>query len=57
MTAITTGLGPVCLGVEVKPVYRDRDVLEVRVRASNGAFAGSVNVYFGPDRLRNLASD
>lgn len=41
----------------MKPVYRGGDFLEVRVRASNGAFAGSVNVYVGPDRLRDLASE
>lgn len=44
------------VGFQLERIYRDSDVLEIRVSAWNGAFGGVADVYVGVGRLREVAS-
>jgi hypothetical protein len=43
-------------GFKFEEIYRDGDVLEVRVSGWNGAFGGVANVYVGIRRLDEIAT-
>jgi hypothetical protein len=42
-------------GIEIKVVYSDEHLVELRVRACNGHFLGTADVYVDHDELRRLA--
>jgi hypothetical protein len=42
-------------GIEFEVVWSDQDVIELRVRCSNGAFCGDTRMYSGHDALPNTA--
>lgn len=42
-------------GLQISVVYTDEDLVELRVTASNGVFAGQVDVYADFDALTELA--
>src|SRR5262245_7866284 len=44
-------------GVEVSVVWSDQDLIEVEFRASNGRFAGVVNVYADHDALSRFTKE
>lgn len=43
-------------GVELSVIYTDEPLLELRVRASNGVFAGEVDVYSSSEALAKFAN-
>ncbi len=42
-------------GLEIKYVWNDEDVVEIRLSASNGSFAGVMEAYFGVGELAEIA--
>lgn len=47
---------PVDIGFRFEVIYRDNDLLEVRVTAWNGAFGGTADVYVGIGGLEEAAA-
>lgn len=45
------------LGLEIEQLWWDSDLQEVRVRASNGSFAGEATFYMARDGLARLARE
>jgi hypothetical protein len=44
------------IGLELEILWFDDDVISLRVRASNGRFAGTTDLYVGYDGLKELAN-
>jgi hypothetical protein len=44
------------IGIELNILWFDNDVIGLRVRASNGRFAGTTDLYVGYDGLKELAT-
>jgi hypothetical protein len=42
-------------GLQVKYLYNDSDIIELRIIADNGRFCGTTNVYVGMGELPNVA--
>ena len=43
-------------GIEFRIIYRDNEVIKVRISASNGCFCGSAHVYLGTGQLADIAA-
>jgi hypothetical protein len=43
------------LGIDIRIIYEDRDMFELRVRASNGEFTAQAEMYVDLDSCRELA--
>lgn len=43
-------------GLDLRVIWKDADIMEIRARAGNGSFAGSVSFYVTHDRLQLLAA-
>jgi len=43
------------IGFQIKVIYADKDLIELRVSAWNGAFGGSADVYVGIGQLEQIA--
>lgn len=43
------------LGITIKVIYFDNDVIEIAYGCSNGYFSGQADIYLAPDDLANLA--
>ena len=45
------------IGVQIKVIYQENDLIEVRISAWNGTFAGTTDVYVGIGQLAEAAAE